>query len=527
MIHYSFVGYMLATAIVLIVCIIAYRILLEKQVRPSTNRLVLLSICALSFILPLVSVLIPESRIEAGIEIGRPEFAGVISTINGKPVSNTLELSVILLWISRIYYFGLFLTFFVSLLTILHLVFLLRKSRKMEIADIEVYVHDNKKLSSFSWCNKIFLFEDTLKSKFDDIKMLVSHEMAHLEKGHWMDLSFAQIVLIFQWFNPAAWFIKRELQRIHEYEADEVVLQTGVDEKDYQMLLIQNISGNRYSGLTDGLNNCSLKKRIIMMKKTKFKKDWVARGIAVCGFAILGGWIIHIPAVASLLETTGETQDNKQLTVLSTSSTPVDEMGNTVIVNEENIGDAIILIDGKESSYEELKKIHPEMIDNMTVFRNPSKIVINLKKEKEQTLKETTWNVNSIKVRGTGTIKKETDNSAKDNQSAFNSDIVEQPEVLAEYEGGQSQLLKDLIETMVYPEEAKEKKIEGKVVVRFQVNTNGTLSNCEVAYSQNPILDEAALKAIEDLPGKWQPAEVDGKPVASVFNIPVSFKLRQ
>ena len=87
-------------------------------------------------------------------------------------------------------------------------------------------------------------------------------------------------------------------------------------------------------------------------------------------------------------------------------------------------------------------------------------------------------------------------------------------------------MLKDLMNTIQYPEEAKEQNIQGKVVVRFQVNTNGTLSNCEVAYSQNPILNEAALKAIENLPGKWEPGEVDGKPVASIMNIPVTFSLQ-
>ena len=97
---------------------------------------------------------------------------------------------------------------------------------------------------------------------------------------------------------------------------------------------------------------------------------------------------------------------------------------------------------------------------------------------------------------------------------------------MAEYIGGQSQLLRDLSETIVYPEEAQKQHIEGRVVVRFQINTNGTLSNCEVAYSQNPMLDEAALKAVESLPGKWEPAELDGKPVASVFNLPVTFKLQ-
>ena len=471
MIHYSFIGYMLASAIIMIVCVIAYRLLLENKVRPSANRLILLSIYAISFIIPLLSAVIPVSKSETGIEIGLPVFTGVTENINEETAGRSLDIHEILFGISFIYYLGLFLTFLISLFSIGHLFSLLRKSKKMEFEDVEIYVHGNKKLSSFSWFNKIFLHKDSLNSDHKDLQMLISHEKAHLDKGHWMDLGLAQIILIFQWFNPAARFMRNELQRIHEYEADETVLKSGIDEKDYQMLLIQNISGNRYSGLTDGLNNCSLKKRIIMMKKTKFKKDWVTRGIAVCCFAILGGFIIHIPAVASVLETSPlSTESNEKLATI-----------NSV----------------------DIKK--PEVDKPLAV----TKVNANTKSDKQST--GDPQGNNSVKQKGT--------------LDRYPDAYIEVDKA-AEYEGGQSQLLSDLIETINYPEDAKEKKIQGRVVVRFQINTNGTLSNCEVAYSQNPILDEAALKAVENLPGKWQPAEVDGKPVASVFNLPVTFKLK-
>ena len=371
----------------------------------------------------------------------------------------------------------------------------------MEIADVEVYVHDNEKLSYFSWCNKIFLFEGSLNSELKDLQMLVAHEKAHLDKGHWMDLALAQIILIFQWFNPAAWYMRRELQRIHEYEADESVLKSGIDEKDYQMLLIQNISGSRYSGLTDGLNNCSLKKRIIMMKKTKFKKDWVTRGIAVCGFAVVGGLIIHIPAVAEVLETSPQSNESIAKTIVI--------KGEEKEQSDEN--NVEYYVDGLKTQKEELASVDPNTIKEINIDKSTDNPKVEITSKKAPDMEDID-KIDFSQYKKKGLVENY-------------PDAYGVTDKLAEYEGGQSQLLKDLIETMVYPEEAKEQKIEGKVVVRFQINTNGTLSNCEVAYSQNPLLDEAALKAVENLPGKWQPAEVDGKPVASVFNIPVTFKL--
>ena len=502
MIHYSFIGYMIASAIIMIVCVIAYRLLLENKINPSTNRLFLLFIYAVSFLFPLFVAIIPESNNEAGLEIGKLEMDGVVGSINEGEEDKTSQLPMILLLLSKIYFLGLFITFLFIVLTVGHLFFLLRKSRIRVFAGTEVYVHSNKKLSSFSWCNKIFLYDKSFNLDYKELQILVSHEKAHLDKGHWIDLIVAQIVLIFQWFNPAAWFMRKELQRIHEYEADESVLKSGIEEKDYQMLLIQNISGSRYSGLTDGLNNCSLKKRIIMMKKTKFKKDWASRGLAVCGFAVLGGLIIHIPSMAQVLVTPSQSTKSETKMIVT--------KGEEKVQQDEK--DVDYYVDGLKTQKDNLASINPANIKAMAIDKSSEVTNVNIK-TKPAVDKGDIGNKDFSGDKKEGTL--------ENYPEAYLS-----VDKMAEYEGGQSQLLKDLIETIHYPEDAKEQKIQGRVVVRFQINTNGTLSNCEVAYSQNSILNEAALKAVENLPGKWEPAEVDGKPVASVFNMPVTFKLQ-
>ena len=500
--HYSFIGYMIAIAIILIICVIGYRLLLEKAVRPSANRLIMLSIYFISFIIPLLSAVVPLSGYGTGIEIGQPELAGIVGNTPVKQEGKAMDFTRIFNLVAIIYFLGLFLFLLFSLMTTLHLFILLRKSREMEISGVKIYVHKNKKLSSFSWCNKIFLFEDSINSEANSLIMLISHEKAHLDKGHWLDLALAQIVLIFQWFNPAAWFMRSELQRIHEYEADDTVLKSGIDEKEYQMLLIQNISGNRYSGLTDGLNNCSLKKRIIMMKKKKFKKDWGPRAFAICAFAVLGGLIIHIPAVAQILETTSQT------TKFNSKMIKINGEGKGQVAGK----DVEYYIDGQKIPQERLASVDPDYIKEMKIdkFSATPKVEVKTKKAPEI---EDIGNIDFNEFKKKGVIENY-------------PDAYGVTDKMAEYIGGQSQLLRDLSETIVYPEEAQKQHIEGRVVVRFQINTNGTLSNCEVAYSQNPMLDEAALKAVESLPGKWEPAELDGKPVASVFNLPVTFKLQ-
>lgn len=247
------------------------------------------------------------------------------------------------------------------------------------------------------------------------------------------------------------------------------------------------------------------------MKKTKLKKDWGIRGLALGGFAILGGLFIHIPAVASVLQTQPESQPTQQIEVLSVSSVPKSEAENVFVADEESMKDVTIIIDGKEASYEEMNSLDPNMIKDITVLRNPSKIIINLKNKEE--IKNLEPSTEPIQIIGYGTQKK--------------NDVILQPGKVAEYEGGTDNLMKNLMYTLNYPAEAQEKKIQGTVVVRFQVNKDGTISDIEIARSVDPLLDEEAIRAVKALPGKWIPAKDGGKTVNSMYNLPVQFKLQK
>lgn len=71
---------------------------------------------------------------------------------------------------------------------------------------------------------------------------ILIHELAHIHNRHSWDLLVADVCIFFQWFNPASWLLKQELQNIHEFEADETVIKEGVDAKQYQLLLIKKLS---------------------------------------------------------------------------------------------------------------------------------------------------------------------------------------------------------------------------------------------------------------------------------------------
>ena len=526
MMQYSFTGYMVAAAIIMLISVLAYRVLMESKTSPSQNRMFLLSIYMLSFLLPILTHYWSFSTNSSQVEIGKTIAVGigVATDIENFKEVNTID--IIMRWIMRIYYAGIIIFFLISITGFVRLFILMKNSEILKIEGFPVYIHRYQKLSAFSWFNKVFLFEDTLKDDQNNLSILLNHERAHLEKRHWIDLAIAQTVMVFQWFNPAAWYIRRELQRTHEYEADDIVLKSGIDEQTYQMLLIKNISGNRYSGLTDGLNNCSLKKRIIMMKKSNFKKDWLLRCMVIGGLAITGTLIFNIPAVASLLESIPEIQSENMMKITLKEGEKKDK--NQVVVNKEGLQDVVIEIDGEEVTYEEMEKLNPEMIDNITVLKNPSKIIIRLKKAKDLQTENNIGVMDTIKVIGYGTLpKKEMKiKLEKDNEVSTYDITIKEVLPEASYEGGEAKLMKDLAYSVRFPEEAYKNGISGKVVVNFQVNPDGSISDLKVIKSVDPNLDAEALRALKALPGKWIPAKEGGKTITSVYSLTISFTLQ-
>ncbi len=115
-----------------------------------------------------------------------------------------------------------------------------------------------------SWLNTIILSRKDFES--DSAAMIIEHEQAHIRNCHSIDVLLAQLVCALQWFNPAAWALKRSLQEVHEYEADAAVLADGENERQYQICLVQAALGGKIGFVTSNFADCSTKKRIKMMK---------------------------------------------------------------------------------------------------------------------------------------------------------------------------------------------------------------------------------------------------------------------
>ncbi len=124
----------------------------------------------------------------------------------------------------------------------------------------------SQSVSSFCWGKYIVVSASDYSRQVNEILL---HETMHLRYRHTLDLLLMQFFLVFFWFNPVIWLLKRELQEVHEFEADNGVLKTGIDATKYQLLLVKKAVGTRLYSMANGFNHSKLKKRITMMLKER------------------------------------------------------------------------------------------------------------------------------------------------------------------------------------------------------------------------------------------------------------------
>lgn len=128
----------------------------------------------------------------------------------------------------------------------------------------------DRQCSPFSWGRYIVIPSSIPE---EDITMIVEHEKSHLRHHHWLELAVAQIMEIFNWYNPAAYLLKKEVQDVHEFEVDRDVVGKGYDEKAYQMLLLRSSVGASFNNFVNSLTHSRLKTRLQMMMTENSKSS--------------------------------------------------------------------------------------------------------------------------------------------------------------------------------------------------------------------------------------------------------------
>lgn len=283
------IPYILHVGLILVCCLIFYKVLLQKETFYQLNRFVLLSCLVLSFILPLLPI--PQQlslrKSENMVSINSPEL---ISSFNNTTVQQSQTAQVapvdqvhtndnisfhqVMIWLTWLYWFGVAafgITFFIQVITLLSRVYAFPVIKDGRFTIVEL--PGDKAPCSFG--NIIFINPE--KYDWDTYNQILLHEKIHIQHKHSLDILLAEIVLIFQWFNPFAWLYRKELENNLEFLTDDLMLTQGkVDKTSYQMNLLKVSAPHFPLSLTTNYNQSLLKKRVIMMtaKKSNVNTVW-------------------------------------------------------------------------------------------------------------------------------------------------------------------------------------------------------------------------------------------------------------
>lgn len=268
--------YQIKVGICLIAFYLLWKLLLSRETFHRFNRVALLTVMALAFVLPWVKLSLDVSTPVAG---GMVMLEEMIVTPTGAVQPHQVAQTWSVTNIANVLYFIGAVSVLVWLLHSqwsLHR--LLKRGRREQMSDgITLHVVPGDQ-TPFSYFRHIVINEQDYR---DNPREILTHEHAHISLRHSWDVLFVELVKLFQWWNPAAWLLCRELKQVHEYEADMAVLNQGVDAKQYQLLLIRKSVGDQLFSMANNFNYQSLKKRIRMMTMNKSSRWKTLRALAV------------------------------------------------------------------------------------------------------------------------------------------------------------------------------------------------------------------------------------------------------
>ena len=538
-----FFVYILKSSVCLAIFYLFYRLLLARETFHRFNRFSLLGILLLSCLLPLVEVSVKQETEVHQTMLTLEQLLMMADAVNATEAGARTETATVT-WIQvalLVYLAGIVFFAFRNVYSLVRLLMLLKSGKKEDIGSylpgrkerVTLIVH-NCDIAPFSWMGYIVISRKDLEENGREILI---HELAHIHNRHSWDLLVADVCIFFQWFNPASWLLKQELQNIHEFEADEMVIKEGVDAKLYQLLLIKKAVGTRLYSMANSFNHSKLKKRITMMLKEKSSPWARLKYLYVLPLAVIAVAAFARPEISSELDEISAVKVNDLTAIMKTEEVKSPEkhpakeikVQGQVLEKSTNapVVGANVIIKGTTSGT--ITDLDGNFVISMPVGATLSVSYINMKTKELTITEKLIGKIKSLKVYLEGEITTKTQEvvvvgygggeEASDEVPVFQ--VVEE---MPEFPGGMGECLKFLGKNIKYPVEAQKAGVQGKVIVQFVVEKDGNIANPKVVRSIDPDLDGEAIRVISIMP-KWKPGMQKGQPVRVKYTVPVTFRL--
>lgn len=543
--------YLLLVNIYLLLFYGFYVLLLRKETFFQLNRLYLVSAALLSFMIPVIQANWVQNLFITQ-QVKYTLYSSPVLVYNLKPIEESAVSIGEILFI--IYAAGIL---FLSA----RLIWQLFKLKKV--------ISQPESAVSYSFFKTVKLNADGEANA-----AIATHEDVHAKQWHSADVLLVELVMIVNWFNPVVYFYRRAIKHIHEFIADRHAVEAGTDKADYAMLLLSQTFHTPSHDLVNSFFNKSLlKERIIMLQKNKSHRTALIKyGLSAPLFILMmvlssatinnsdtitvintkADKVFSTPASKVAEITIDEPARTEERTVAATDTTPVytsveklpefpggiQAFGKFLASNirypanarEQKIQGRVIITfvverDGSLSNQRVVRGItgdldkealrvmklspqwKPGMQGNRTVrtqYSVPISFTLAPNDDTTKTIAPSTFSIASAQ---------------SGSEPVFTS--VEQ---VPEFKGGLEAFGKFLMTNMRYPKAARDNNVQGRVIVTFVVEKDGSLSNMKVVRGIGSGCDEEAVRVLSISPA-WKPGIQNGKLVKVQYSVPISFTL--
>ena len=573
------IGHLLPIAATVVVLWGVYRLLFRNSNRLLFNRFFLLTSMLLALAMPLLGLL-SGTELPQMATLKQNMFSGmmlseVIVTPDGQPVlpevtvTTTTTPSRFSVWqvVGGIYLIGVGVMTLLFLFKLGKLVALIIRSPKRKMSGCTA-VFTGSDQGSFSFFRYAFFPNENVDPD------IMRHEMSHISHHHSWDILFAEVMMILQWFNPFIYLYKKELQSLHEYQADRDVVATGVDKKNYMMLILQQCTAVDFSGMSNNFSLILTKKRIKMITRNEKAKGLWWRLLAT--LPVLAILMIANTRVTAQ-EMDAEMEENKSITVIQsetdgeTTSYNITSSGDLHVKPTQPDNDSIYQIVDQMPEYpggveammkyvaENVKypekakdeEISGRVFISFVIEKDGSVSNVELKRgigggcddEAVRVVKAMPkWKPGikdgkpvrvsymmpiNFKLTDDTPTKSVKKTEANKPDMKPNADGVYQiVEEMPCFPGGDQKLMEYIANNINYPQEARDKGIEGRVFIGMVIEKDGSVSKVKILRGIGGGCDEEAERVISSMP-KWMPGKVGGEPVPVSYMLPVNFKLQE
>lgn len=324
-------------------------------------------------------------------------------------------------------------------------------------------------------------------------RAVLEHERVHVKQCHSLDVIVFEVVTILCWFNPVVYFLRKEIELLHEFQADEVAYKIIDSKSKYAALLVSQKFGITPDAILGNyfMSQSLLKLRIKML--TKEESD--SQALVKYGFVaplFLGMMVLASASIAK----SGNLDKIEQLSDRIVFKPSLDLKQVSIDLSEYTKGGIVkSLGDDEDLRFGQLVPPPPPV-------EQPQKIVVEKKvlTEKGEEVVEIAY-VETI-------------------ESEIFIGVEESPS----FKGGEGELRAFLKNNAKYPEEAAKANIQGRVTVQFVVEKDGSISSIKVLKGLGFGLDEEARRVVGSMPA-WNPGVQNGRPVRVFYTIPIVFTL--